>query len=92
MRLVLVYDVVDDRRRTRLFRRLQQWLTHVQLSVFEGDGGAREHQRILDTVVGELDLQVDDARVYRLCRRCANRVEHFGQAVPVHDPDVPIVV
>jgi len=92
MKLVLVYDVVDDRRRTRLFRRLQRWLTPVQYSVFEGDGGPREHHGIVDAVVDELDLGQDDVRVYRLCARCASRVEHIGQAVPVPDPDTPIVV
>ena len=90
MRLVLVYDVVDDRRRARLFRRLQRWLTSVQRSVFEGD--VSQVQPLRDLIQAELDLHVDDARIYRLCAGCAGQVEHFGVAVAVPDPHVPIVV
>lgn len=90
MRRVLVYDVTEDRRRTRLFKRLQRWLTPVQRSVFEGERAPLSDLHAL--VHAELDLRVDDVRVYSLCRGCAARVEHWGVAVPISDPDVPIVV
>lgn len=90
MRYVLVYDVADDRRRARLFRRLQRWLTPVQRSVFEGQDPPIE--AIRDLVLDETDGREDDVRIYALCRACADRVEHLGVAVPLPDPDVPVVV
>lgn len=92
MRLVLVYDVVDDTRRARLHRRLQRHLVPVQLSVFEGEETPATLDAVVAIVQSALDLEVDDVRVYRLCEACAKRVQHHGVAVPVPDPDTPIVI
>lgn len=92
MRLVVVYDVMDDGRRRRLHKKLQRLLVPVQYSVFEGDSVDRVLTDVEDLVCRELDLGVDDVRIYRLCEACAGRVRHHGVALPVEDPDVPIVV
>ena len=92
MRIVLVYDVVNDARRRRLYKRLQGFLVPVQLSVFEGDATPKILEAIDRLIHRELDLEVDDVRIYRLCDGCVARVRHHGVAIPVADPDIPVVV
>lgn len=92
MRWVLVYDVVEDKRRTRLHRRLRGYMEPVQKSVFEGDLDESMRRRVEDLILEELDLTVDDVRMYGLCRGCRTRIVHLGVAAPVADPSVPIVL
>lgn len=65
---VLFYDVVCDKRRGRLHRRLKGVLTPVQKSAFEGwlasDG-------LLEALVlDHVDPATDKVRVLSLCSRC----------------------
>lgn len=90
-RVVFAYDVVDDRQRTRLFRRLKRYMLPVQKSVFEGELGARELIEVERLVHQLLDLEADSVRMYRLCAGCAGRIRHHGTAAPIPDPDAPVV-
>ena len=92
MHIVLVYDVVSDSRRRRLHQRLQRYLVPVQYSVFEGPVNITLLDTIERLVHRELDLEVDDVRIYQLCQGCVGRVRHHGVAIPVADPDIPVVV
>ena len=58
MYVIVCYEVVLDRRRNRLLRRLRELLTHVQKSVFEGeiDDGALVRLRSTILVVGGMWL------------------------------------
>lgn len=83
MRLVLAYDVVSDRRRTRFHKRLKEGMIPVQLSVFEGAAGVKEVARAQRLIVEELDLDQDAARIYLLCDACERRMKVFGVAAPL---------
>jgi CRISPR-associated protein Cas2 len=91
MKTVLVYDVVGDARRTRLFKRLKGFLRPVQKSVFEGGADEAVLKRVEGILHGELDLEQDQVRIYRLCAACAGRLRLYGPSLPVPGEDEPQV-
>ena len=74
VRLVVAYDITDDRRRVRLHTLLLGYGDPVQFSVFECDltpAQATELRR----KVRRLLRTGDRVRFYRLCERCAASIE-----------------
>ncbi|MCA9572635.1 MAG: CRISPR-associated endonuclease Cas2 [Myxococcales bacterium] len=89
--IVLTYDVVEDARRTRLFKRLKAYLLPVQKSVFEGRANARVLATVESLALGLIDPETDTVRIYVLCGACGARVRHLGTAAPVPEPGTPLV-
>lgn len=92
MHVVVCYDVVDDRRRTKLFQGLKGYLEPVQKSVFEGQIGGRDHARMVAMIEERIDRGEDNVRIYRLCVGCRTVTEHIGVAsmVPTEAEDIVI--
>jgi CRISPR-associated protein Cas2 len=78
MYLVLCYDVVSDRRRTRLYGKLKGFLRPVQKSVFEGELPDRRYQDLKDVIENIIDQRVDTVRVYHLCKGCRPLADIIG--------------
>lgn len=88
---VLVYDVVDDRRRGRLHRALKDYGTPVQRSVFEFDLTATEAAAMLGRVEALISPEEDTVRLYRLCSACLAETRILGEGTLSLDPDFYIV-
>lgn len=92
MYVIVCYDVVSDRRRARLLKRMKGFLPHVQKSVFEGeisDSSLVEmRRRILDTI----DANEDTVRIYQQCGRCIPATEILGTGVYVERGDADEVI
>ena len=78
MNLVVCYDVVEDRRRNRLFKGLCGFLHPVQKSVFEGHLPVRRFPALIDLIEAEIDHQTDTVRVYHLCKTCQGKIDLIG--------------
>jgi len=78
MVIVVAYDVVLDRRRSRLAKLLTGYGTRVQKSVFECDLDTRRFLKMKEQVEKEIDHEEDSVRYYFLCRRCAKGVQVSG--------------
>jgi CRISPR-associated protein Cas2 len=81
MYLVVCYDVVSDRRRGRLMRRLREYLPRVQKSVFEGPLDDALLIKMRSMILDEIDLTTDTVRIYHLCRGCQSGTELLGTSV-----------
>lgn len=57
MFLVVCYDIVEDRRRARLFRQMKDFLPRVQKSVFEGPLSDARYYILLTIIKKEIDHQ-----------------------------------
>jgi CRISPR-associated protein Cas2 len=90
--LLLCYDVVENRRRTRLHKRLLGFLRPVQWSVFEGHLPERRYADLLHMVQREIDPETDSVRICRLCVSCCEGTTHLGTSFAVPDPSEPVVV
>jgi CRISPR-associated protein Cas2 len=85
MFIVVSYDIVDDRRRTRLHRILKNFGTRVQYSVFECMLEPKDFTRLQATVTPVIKGD-DHVRYYRLCDHCERQIMVIGGAVtqPLH--------
>ena len=92
MRTVLAYDIVDDRRRGRFYRRLRRLLLPMQKSVFEGDLTPAALAAVQRLIHKELNPQEDAVRVYSLCKACQARVQSHGPLPEYRDPDDPVLI
>ncbi len=92
MTWVLCYDVVKDTRRARFHRKLKGLLTPVQKSVFEGPLTPTALGEVEELILRELDLQTDSVRMYPLTAAGRGMVQTYGVAVPLPDPDAPIIL
>jgi CRISPR-associated protein Cas2 len=76
----VIYDIVDDRRRTRVAKRcLDYGLYRVQKSVFLGDLAANRVDEVVLFSRELLDLETDSLYVFPMCRPDYERVVIVGQ-------------
>lgn len=89
MYLVVCYDIVSNRRRARLLKRMKDYLPHVQKSVFEGEVADHRVQALREMIQREIDPREDTVRVYHQCGRCVPATEVLGTGIYVErgDPD-----
>ena len=73
--VLVVYDISNDRRRTRLHDVLLDFGTPVQYSVFECLLDEEEVARMKRAVMRVIRPRVDRVRFYYLCARCVSRTE-----------------
>jgi CRISPR-associated protein Cas2 len=90
--LVVCYDVVGDRRRARLLRRMKGFLPHVQKSVFEGEIDDARVVKMRRMILEEIDPREDTVRIYHLCNRCIPATEVLGVGVYVERGDADEVI
>ena len=90
MRYVLAYDMVDDRKRTRLADLLLDYGDRVQKSVFEADLTTKQREEVLLRATKILDVG-DSFRVYPLCGACSRRSEAYGASAPDR-PDECVII
>lgn len=76
MRLLVAYDVSDDRRRGRVAGELRRRGRRVQYSVFELPAGEREELRRV--LAGLMDASEDRLRIQPLCDSCAGKALEVG--------------
>jgi len=70
---VVVYDISDDRRRTRLHKRLLDYGSPVQYSVFECLVDARGLEQMQQMILRTIKPRQDQVRIYSLCQACLRK-------------------
>jgi CRISPR-associated protein Cas2 len=89
--VVVVYDISNDRRRTKLHDALLNYGTPVQYSVFEcllDDGGVARMKRAVKKVIRP---RVDRVRYYYLCQGCLKKVEVTSGVDVLSEEEVIVV-
>ncbi len=85
--VVVCYDIVCNRVRARVMKRLKEYIPHVQKSVFEGELSEAKLQELRRVLQCEIDMVADTVRIYRLCRRCVPSTEVIGLGEYVESED-----
>ncbi|MGI6419413.1 MAG: CRISPR-associated endonuclease Cas2 [Thermoguttaceae bacterium] len=91
MYVVVCYDIVSNRRRARLLKRMKGFLPHVQKSVFEGHITDARLVELRSMIQREINLEEDAVRVYHLCGRCISATEVIGMGTYVEPEDDQVV-
>jgi CRISPR-associated protein Cas2 len=73
--IVVVYDISNDRRRTKLHNALLDFGTPVQYSVFECWLTAHKIKRLKTRINKIIRPTKDHVRYYRLCANCVEKIE-----------------
>lgn len=85
MFIVVAYDIPDDKRRTRLHKKLKNFGTPVQFSVFECLLTEKEFQRMQAVVKHVIKREEDLVRYYQLCDTCRTKIMIPAQGVVTQD-------
>ncbi len=91
MRAVVCYDITEDATREKVAAILQDLLTRVQYSVFEGEPPPEALEARVKAALGLINPETDSLRVYWLCATCAGRADAHGKHVEVTPPAVRVL-
>lgn len=91
MYIVISYDIIDDKRRSRLAKMLLNYGRRVQKSVFECLLEDRELLELKGKIPLIIDQKTDSVRFYQVCARCVNAIEILGWGTVSEDEDIIIV-
>ncbi|MFH0822532.1 MAG: CRISPR-associated endonuclease Cas2 [Pseudomonadota bacterium] len=89
--VVVCYDIVDDKRRTRLAKLLTSFGERVQKSVFECRIDDRRYLKLKAEIEKLIDWEEDGVRYYQLCKGCLRVVEISGTGFVREEEDVIVV-
>ena len=67
---VIIYDIVDNRSRTKLYKALQSYGIRVQKSAFECMLDDETHRKLVRKISKMINESTDLLRIYRMSRRC----------------------
>lgn len=75
---IVSYDLVDDKRRTKVLKLMKGYGTHVQYSVFECDLDARQFAKLQGELRERIDRNTDSVRCYRIDQIGVQRINIIG--------------
>lgn len=78
--VVVSYDIVDDKRRSRIMKTLEGYGPRVQYSVFECELRPADLDRLLNRLRTLIQVESDDIRCYPLCETCLSKAITLGRA------------
>lgn len=78
MLYLVSYDIIDNAKRTRLAKKLQDYGQRVQYSVFECSLDAKRYKEMMEKVLKFIDSEKDSLRIYQLCGGCMGKIESYG--------------
>ena len=91
MFVVVSYDVMDDKRRLKVSRKLEDYGRRVQYSVFECILERDRIKRLIETINKLIDKQEDSVRIYQLCDVCLKKTKVYGVGRITEDEEMFIV-
>ena len=84
MMLIVSYDIVNDKTRTKFAKFLRKYGHRLQYSVYE----LRNSSRVLNNVLSEVRLlyknefhMTDNVLIFSVCEGCNKKIKRFGFAV-----------
>lgn len=89
--VVIVYDISNDRRRTRLHERLNDYGTPVQYSVFECLLDSKRLAALKKAVRKIIRPKQDHVRYYVICAACREKIEVVGGKEILKDEPVVVI-
>jgi CRISPR-associated protein Cas2 len=90
-RVIIAYDVADDRRRYHLCKALERYGMRIQYSVFELSLTPKELQKLVDHLTGLIDNTEDRLLVMQLCGGCYTSVGRYGNATS-YSPEQTLII
>ena len=91
MLVVVVYDIPDNKRRTKLSNFLEGYGRRIQYSVFECFLDLNEMQQLCQAIGKKVNTEEDNVRFYWLTPEAVSRTLTIGSELPEKPPDYYVV-
>lgn len=88
MYILIIYDIVNNKRRYRFAKKMKGYGFRVQRSAFEAVVSDRLYLKLMKEVPKIIDSESDSVRIYRIGYE---EVQLFGKNIKIQDRDVIIV-
>lgn len=89
---LVVYDISNDKRRTKLHKKLLDFGSPVQYSVFECLLDAKHRMKMDNAISKIIRPRKDAVRIYFICDECAKKVIVTCGKEVLKDTNEPLVV
>ncbi|MDD4377299.1 MAG: CRISPR-associated endonuclease Cas2 [Eubacteriales bacterium] len=86
--ILIIYDIVDNKRRTELVKLLEGYGIRVQKSAFEALLTSKKYNSLVKSII-RLIHEEDNVRIYRL--NSSNEILYFGTSDTIFEEDVVII-
>ena len=86
--ILIIYDIIDNKRRTKMVKLLESYGTRVQKSAFEALINRNQYSKIIEGIKKTISNE-DNVRIYRL--NSSNEVFLLGESYSVYEEEVIIV-
>ncbi|MDY5497366.1 MAG: CRISPR-associated endonuclease Cas2 [Anaerobutyricum sp.] len=87
--ILVIYDIVDNKRRVRFAKKMEGYGFRVQKSAFEALLPESIYQKLIKEIPGYIDAKEDSVRIYRMTGY--GEVKMFGQNVTLSSEDVIVI-
>lgn len=87
--ILIIYDIVNNKRRTSFARKMMGYGFRVQKSAFEALISKQKYRNLMEEIPGMIDMAEDSVRVYRMSG--FGEVNMFGQNVKLEKEEVIII-
>lgn len=88
-KIVVAYDISDDKRRNNIYKEMKSWGERVQYSVFECILKEEQIYRMIDRLKKKIDFKKDSIRVYFLDKE--DKIEIIGEGKPVEFDETYVI-
>jgi CRISPR-associated protein Cas2 len=78
MHVVITYDIVENKRRTKIHKILSSYGQWMQFSVFECNLTTTQYTKLRKRLNQLIKSEVDSIRFYFLCECCQQKIERIG--------------
>lgn len=87
--ILVIYDIVDNRRRVAFAKKMNGYGFRVQKSAFEAMITESLYRKLIDEIPRMIDKELDSVRVYKI--RGSGEVNLFGVSPAIADEEVIII-
>lgn len=91
MFVVVSYDIVEDKKRNKLAKKMCGFGSRVQYSVFECIVNAAQYKRMKQEALKWIDPKTDSLRLYILCGECREKIESYGRKRGIEEDGAVVV-
>ena len=89
--ILIIYDIVDNRRRVKFARLLEGYGKRVQKSAFEAMLSPQKYNKLVSEIPGHIDTQEgeDNVRIYRITGK--GKVIAWGESPEVEEEEIILI-
>lgn len=87
--VLIIYDIVDNKRRVKLAKYLEGYGTRVQKSAFEAMVSTKKYEKLIREIPGYIRKNEDNVRVYKITGK--SQMVSWGTAEAWDDEEVILV-